>query len=264
MTRSALVLGHRGMLGHVVARYLAERGVEVRVLEERYAPGQDLEFVDAAVRAGADGVVNCIGLASGPPAELVRVNGLLPQLLAAKLGGRLLVQPSTDGVFSGIRGPSALTDAPDAVDPYGLSKRLGEASASLGPVVVLRTSIIGPELAKPRSLLGWLMLQTGSVRGFTDQLWNGVTTLCFAEFCWRALAAELGPGIHQLGTADALTKCELLALLARTFELPVRVEPVESGRRLDRRLVATEPCPPLSEQLSALRRWYVPGAPACP
>jgi len=259
MTPSALVLGHRGMLGHVVCRYLVEQGRRVEVLDERYAAGRELEFVSAAVACRTDAVVNCIGLATGSPAELVRVNGSLPQLLAARLGGRLLVQPSTDGVFSGRQGPYSPSARPDAEDAYGLSKRLGECCATLGTAVVLRSSLVGPEHGTARSLLGWLRDQAGTVRGFTDQLWNGVTTLCWAKVCARALDGALAPGVHQLGTEAAVTKCELLERLCETFELCVRVEPHASGRPIDRRLVPTERCPPLVEQLLEARRWYAAG-----
>lgn len=261
MTLSALVLGERGMLGHVVARYLEEQGVRVERLAARFAPGQGLEFVEAVAAAEVSAVVNCIGLARGPAPELLRVNAFLPQLLAARLGGRLLVQPSTDGVFSGAEGPSAVSKRPDAVDPYGLSKRLGEACAALGPTLLLRTSLVGPELGAPRSLLGWLRAQAGTVRGFTDQLWNGVTTLSWAKACHRALKGATPPGLVHLGTEEGVTKHELLALLAEVFELDVRIEGQASGRPLDRRLVPTETAAPLREQLVELRRWYEGRAP---
>jgi dTDP-4-dehydrorhamnose reductase len=180
----------------------------------------------------------------------------LPQLLAASREGRLLVQPSTDGVFSGAEGASAVSKKPDAVDEYGLSKRLGEACGALGPTVLLRTSLVGPELGAPRSLFGWLRAQSGTVRGFTDQLWNGVTTLVWAKACLRALRGDTPPGLVQLGTPQAVTKYELLALIADVFELDVRVEGQASGRPVDRRLVPTEAAAPLREQLVELRRWY--------
>ena len=256
MTRSALVLGHRGMLGHVVCRYLSEQGHRVETLDDRCVAGRELEFVSAAVGLGTDAVVNCIGLARGPWEDLARVNGLLPELLAARLDGRLLVQPGTDGVFSGRGGPYARGDRPDAEDPYGMSKRLGESCVALGPAVVLRCSLVGPEQGAPRSLLGWLRAQSGAVKGFSDQLWNGVTTLSWAKVCARALEGALAPGVHQVGTDAAVSKCELLELLSQVFELGVQVEPHESGRRIDRRLTPTERCPPLREQLLELRRWY--------
>jgi dTDP-4-dehydrorhamnose reductase len=94
------------------------------------------------------------------------------------------------------------------------------------------------------------------VRGFTDELWNGVTTLFWAEACLRALRGETPPGVVQLGISQAVTKHELLALIAEVFELDVRVEGQASGRPLDRRLVPTETAAPLREQLVELRRWY--------
>src|SRR5450755_758654 len=120
-----LVLGHRGMLGHAVTRWLRQEGFAIRTTDVRHGGDELIEEV-AAADVGA--VVNCLGIsarrASGPE-ELFSTNALLPQRLAAVLGPeRLLVHASTDGVFDGRRGSYAVTEPTNAADPYGLSKRL--------------------------------------------------------------------------------------------------------------------------------------------
>ena len=71
-------------------------------------------------------------------------NALLPQQLGARLGSdRLLIHASSDGVYDGATGPYGRDDPPDAIDTYGMSKRLGELAMHLVPTVVIRTSVVG-------------------------------------------------------------------------------------------------------------------------
>jgi dTDP-4-dehydrorhamnose reductase len=192
--------------------------------------------------------------------ELFRINALLPQLLAADSAERLLVQPSTDAVFSGASGPFAVTQKPDARDAYGLSKRLGERCLELGRSVVLRTSLVGPERGTTRSLLAWISTQREPVSGYTDQVWNGISTLGWARLCERALNGELHEGVHQPATEAAVSKYELLREIVETFALGVEVLPTNSAQPVDRRLVPTLVLPPIREQLEELRSWYGDGS----
>lgn len=79
------VLGHRGMLGSVVARYLAEHGHEVLTFDARYPDG----LIDAVAAAHPARVINCI---KGGWAENAALPAHLEQL------GLSVVQPSTDAV----------------------------------------------------------------------------------------------------------------------------------------------------------------------
>jgi dTDP-4-dehydrorhamnose reductase len=256
------------MLGHVVARVFTEQGYDVITSETRYSGGPADALVETCARSPARTVINCIGVRGGE--QLNSVNGLLPQHLALALGaGRLLVHASSDGVFSGNGGPYAVGAPPDAVDPYGTSKRLGELACALGPsaasVVVLRTSIVGPELTMPpRHLLGWFLSQSGSATGYDDQLWSGVTTLEWARAALRAARGDraMFPGIHQLAPTEGVTKCRLLELIADGFGAATLVRPASSGKPLDRRLIPSTTCPPIGQQLRELRQWYGMGAPA--
>src|SRR5690606_4806083 len=100
-----------------------------------------------------DAVINAGGIVkqraeSKQSLESIEINSLLPHRLALEcqaIGARL-VHVSTDCVFSGRKGRYAEVDFADADDLYGRSKFLGEVTGS--EVVTLRTSIIGPELAR--------------------------------------------------------------------------------------------------------------------
>ena len=233
-----LVLGQRGMLGHVVARYLAEVGHEV-IPGTRYDGMLDL--------GDAEAVVNCAGVVRGT-AGLFLANALLPLHLATQ--GRLLVHPSTDCVFDGARGWYRVDEQPNATDDYGLSKRLGEGCLAFPRVVVLRTSIVGPG----GGLLGWFLSQSGPIDGWTDHVWNGITTLAWARLAAAALVGDIPPGLHQPTTAETITKYDLLRLFGEVFDHPIEVRPVSAGF-CDRTLVPTIAMPPIRDQLTELRDW---------
>lgn len=239
-----LILGHKGMLGHVVARYLRERGHDV-VEGGRY---------EGMVELGdAEAVVNCAGVVSGTDG-LFMANTLLPLHLAARLDGRLLVHASTDCVFDGKRGWYEAGERPNAMSDYGLSKRLGEGCREFPRVVVLRTSIVGPPGEAGRGLLGWFLRQDGPVEGWTDHIWNGITTLTWAQLAADVLEGRM-VGLHQPSTSATITKYELLRLFGEVFEHSIEVRPVRT-EPCDRSLVPTIVVPPLREQLVALREWY--------
>jgi dTDP-4-dehydrorhamnose reductase len=242
------VLGHRGMLGHVVARHSAQSGHEVLTTDQRYDGTPGAGLVTAVTASGCDRVVNCVGVASG--ADLMTVNGLLPHHLAAVLGpGQVLVHASSDGVFAGDVGSYAPAAPTDGRDPYGLSKRIGEPSHACA--VVLRCSIVGPELGPPRSLLGWFLAGSSPVDGYVNHRWNGITSLE-----WARLALTLPPGLHQPACAAPLSKADLLEAFAAAFSHARSVRRVSHERSVDRTLLPTITCAPIAEQLDALRSWY--------
>jgi dTDP-4-dehydrorhamnose reductase len=259
---TVFVLGHRGMLGHTVARWLQENGCQVRTTEARYDGRPDSPLIHEVLESRCGHVVNCIGVIPGRSSDggaLFAANALLPVHLGAVLGrGRTLVHASTDAVFNGARGGYRVGETPDAQDAYGLSKRLGELSAPGSSVVVLRTSVIGPDRASGRGLLSWFLAQRQEVSGYADHLWNGITSLQWAKLCLSVARGEslLAPCIHQPASPRPLSKYELLGHIAEVFEHRVPIRSVTTGQRIDRSLVPTIPCLPIEDQLRELRSWY--------
>lgn len=260
MRRAVFVLGHRGMLGSTVRRYLDQQGFEVLTTDLRYSGGPADELLAELAHSRAEAVVNCIGITTARLVEapsVMVVNALLPLHLAAVMGDRLVVHASTDCVFRGDKGWYQAGDPPDATDAYGLSKRLGEACLAQPNVVVFRTSIVGPEAESARGLLAWFLRQTGSVSGWVDHRWNGITTLAWADLCRAAIDRDsrVPPGLHQPTTAEALSKHELLGLFAEIFDHSVDIRPVTTSVPVDRTLAPTIEMPPIRSQLVELRVW---------
>lgn len=262
------VLGHRGMLGHLLRDYVERHGHRTMVSDHRYGGDPADPLIADVLQARPDVVVNCAGITTHrgvADASLFVANSILPQHLAAVLTpSQLLVHPSTDCVFDGRRGDYRIEETPNSVDPYGLSKRLGELvpESARENVVVLRTSMVGPELATNRGLLAWFLSQPGPVNGWRNHRWNGITTLAWAELCLGIAEgrSSLGPGVHQPATESVVTKLELLELFGRVFGHDVDINPMETEIAVDRSLRPTHVMPPIEDQLRELKRWMEPSA----
>ena len=257
MTR-VLILGGSGMLGHRL--YLAARerfattatvrswaalGAARSVFDRSHViDGIDASHLDSVVRAfGAarpDVVVNCVGLVkqreeAKDPLAALAINAALPHQLAGLCSatGSRLIHLSTDCVFSGSRGRYSEDDRADADDLYGRTKLLGEVSTA--PALTLRTSMIGRELGRGTGLLEWFLAQQTHAAGFTRAIFSGLTTPVLAALLVDLI--EHQPGLHGLYhvAAEPISKCELLRLAARAFNVPTVVEPTE-GAAVDRSL----------------------------
>ena len=250
------VIGHRGMLGRVVRRHLEEHGCRVAVTDRRFAGGADDPLVEDVVRSNADVVVNCAGAVPSRVTavdEIFRANALLPQQLGASLHpDQVLIHASTDGVFAGLRGPYDTNEAPDATDTYGLSKRLGELVGYLAPTIIIRTSVIG----SGGGLLGWLLAQEADIDGFTDHIWNGVTTLEWARVCADLIDnGAQPPGVVHVTSRNTVSKYELLVTAAEIYRLSIVVHPTTSRNPVNRALVPTVERTAIRAQLEDLRGW---------
>lgn len=256
--KRVLVLGADGMLGHQLFTGLGPgfdvvgsiRGVaEAVAMPQGFEPAALLtnrDLRDSVVlhrtieEADPEIVVNAVGIVKQRPAsedvlQSLEVNSVLPHRLAGLCGERgvRLIQISTDCVFAGTRGNYTESDAPDAADVYGRTKQLGEVS---GPgCLTLRTSIIGLELARFRSLVEWFLAQSGTVTGYTRAIFSGLTTAELTRVIGTVLSEHPGlNGIYHVASAP-ISKHDLLARLATLLQRPVRIVPDDS-LRIDRSL----------------------------
>jgi dTDP-4-dehydrorhamnose reductase len=223
------VLGHRGMLGNIVTSYFSSKGCQVITINHRFSPDFPEPFLEEVQATKPDWCINCIGLSpkqaeSGE--QLFKINSFLPKLLVTTLPSRVeIVQPSSDGVFSPLIPKRHVTDIPDAVDDYGLSKRQAERVIIESNCYVIRCSIIGIEIGTTRSLLSWFFSQTDSVAGYTNHYWNGITTLEWAKLCYKVINNKVNSNlIVQPGFEPAITKFELLTLAQKIWGYYIRIE----------------------------------------
>lgn len=256
------VVGHRGMLGHVAARYLTENGYCVVTSERRYQSIPNDPLVEEIRNSECEWVVNALGKIKQKCHDanaLFQANSLFPAQLKERLRpNQRLIHASTDCVFSGRSGNYSLDSECDPEDQYGLSKLLGESVAEPGRAYVLRTSIIGPELVAGAGLMSWFLHQNSPVKGFVNHIWNGITTLEWSKACLELMRGQQSwqTPMHQMGVLPPLNKYELLQLMSKVWGHRVMIEPVNAPAAVDRSLNPTWVRRPLSEQLQELRTWY--------
>jgi dTDP-4-dehydrorhamnose reductase len=240
------VFGSTGMLGHTVAGCLASDEL-FHVVRCGRKPGCDFhaDLLDPDVQVpDVDYVINCAGIiwqAQNPDRrEAFHVNSVAPWVLQERCQrkGVKLIQVSTDCVFSGKQGEYTETMTPDETGDYGFSKRLGEPAGAM----VLRTSVIGREINTNRSFLGWALANRGKrVNGYTNHMWNGVTSQEYARICGDIMAHELWePGVHHL-YSTSLSKYDLLRKLNDALDLRLEINPVEVPVACDRTMSTVKP-----------------------
>lgn len=232
------------MLGHVVAREL-EQDARFHVKKFCRVPRVGERFVDARSNEPVEGlhrfdyVINCIGLIKQlhdvDRRDWFTINSIFPWVLATQCqewGGRL-IQISTDCVYDGTAGQYAEDDKHDATDDYGLSKSLGEPPTAM----VLRTSVIGPELRGKLSLLEWAISKRGQcIDGYENHIWNGLTSLEYAIVCKKIMARSMfEPGVFHVHS-DAVTKHKLLSMINDAYDLDLDIRPTNSLTFCDRTL----------------------------
>ena len=246
-----LILGGDGMLGHQLLQFLSPRHEVIVTLR------QDLEsyrrfaiFTELNSRAGVDvrcferlmevcadfrpeAVINAVGIVKQRPISKesipsLEINALLPHRLSVlcKAVGARLVHLSTDCVFSGRKGNYREDDPSDAEDLYGKTKYLGEVHDR--HCLTLRTSIIGRELSRHKSLFEWFMGQSGTVKGFRKALYNGFSTIEMSRIIeMMLLEYPEAHGVYHV-SSEPIDKCSLLELFRAKTGKQVEIVPDES------------------------------------
>jgi dTDP-4-dehydrorhamnose reductase len=180
-----------------------------------------------------DIIINCIGVIkqlkeAKNPILSIEINSLFPHKLANYIANSKtrLIHISTDCVFSGDRGNYKEEDNSDAKDLYGKSKYLGEL-INYDNCITLRTSIIGPELKGKRSLLEWFLSQENPIKGFTNAIYSGFTTLELINIIESyVIKKPKKNGLYQL-SSNPISKFELLKIIALTYRINCEIEPFQ-------------------------------------
>lgn len=216
-----LVLGHRGMAGHIVYDYLSNKSEFEAIsadelLGYRFDLLKHLNRLEEILKVNhVDYIINCIGLlkkrCNEEPINAIKINSLFPHQLvkiADEIGAHV-IHLSTDCYMDD--------------DAYGRSKRAGEIDYSSH--LTIRTSIIGPELKRDgEGLFEWFMRQEGEINGYTNVIWDGITTLEVAKFIYFYINADDKLyGIKNLRSTQKTSKYDLLQLIQETYKKPIQI-----------------------------------------
>jgi len=241
------VLGYKGMLGRYVSTYLKDYFDVINLSRNEIDASKITEeelhakLFYLGVKEN-DVVINCVGTIKPQIDALgdlngIQVNSVFPRLLAnvcEKLNTKL-IHPTTDCVFTGLKGKYNENDIHDVSDVYGRSKSLGEPNNC----TVIRTSIIGEEVGQGRSLVEWIKSSSNTtVFGFTNHYWNGVTCLQFAKICEKIINTNgYWNGVKHIHS-NTLNKKELVEMISSIYGLNVTVTSKETATMCDRSIVS--------------------------
>ena len=222
--KKIVVIGCKGMAGHIVNDYLESLGtydvygIARGVEREKNLINLDVtnirELENILKINSFDVVVNCIGIlnetAEENPELAIWLNSYFPHYLSS-LGREYkfkFIHISTDCVFSGKEGGYTVESFKNGVGYYAQSKALGEVINTSD--LTFRTSIIGPELKQNGiGLFHWFMNQKDEISGFTEVFWSGVTTLELAKAINESITQEL-TGLYQLVYNTKISKYDLI------------------------------------------------------
>ncbi len=233
-----MVLGHNGMLGHMVVKYLSDRGCAITTCNYKFPTNEFKEFVS---RYNGNYIVNCIGAIPQRTKEF-SINHELPIWLDTHAACNI-IHPGTDCEMDS--------------DEYGISKKAArdyivEAGTR---TKILKTSIIGPELNSSASLLEWFLSQTGKVYGYTKAMWNGNTTLEWAVQCYKLMSSWDLYKLETILEGECVSKFELLHKFNLVFQKEILI--LEKDTELhDKCLIGDIQTDPILDQLYKLKKYY--------
>jgi dTDP-4-dehydrorhamnose reductase len=260
-----LILGIDGMLGSMLADVFSQKSSGKLFFTSRrdepineYLHAEIINFDAISTELSSlvstvkpDFVINCIGaikpLIEESDAKSIinaqTLNTFLPLNIvkSANEFNFKYLQIGTDCIFNGEKGMYNEESITNATDVYGKTKIAGEIM--IKNKTVIRSSIIGPEYGTGRSLLNWFYHeQSETVSGFNNHLWNGVTTLNFANVINGIIENNYDAGLIQhLIPSDVVTKYELLHLFAKYFKKEIGINKSEADTVINRTLSTLNP-----------------------
>ncbi|MGN6351017.1 MAG: dTDP-4-dehydrorhamnose reductase family protein, partial [Candidatus Nitrosocosmicus sp.] len=247
-----LVLGAGGMAGHIVYDYLkkntlyeiigiARKSTVPEVIILDVTNFAELEFKIKEIKPVV--IINAVGVlikgSESFPENAILLNSYLPHFLVSvsRKYNSKLIHISTDCVFSGKRGGYTEHSFPDSDSIYGRSKSLGEIRNEHD--LTIRTSIIGPEIKNNgEGLFDWFMKSKGTIKGFTDVYWSGITTLELAKAIKIAIENRI-IGLIHLTNNQKISKYDLLCIIKKIWNRNEVIIQKDNSYRIDKSFLNT-------------------------
>ena len=216
-----LVLGHNGMLGHMVYKYLTTKNdCKITTTNFRWPSKEFKDFViDFWLNQEGNYIINCIGAINQKTSKF-GINTDLP----------IWLDDNIDYNFSSCKIIHPGTDCETDDDDYGNSKRkAAEYLLEKGCMTkIIKTSIIGPELNSKVSLLEWFLNSDGQVFGYTEVYWNGNTTLQWAKICCDMMNDWSQYEKLTIPATECISKYDLLDVIKDVYNKRIHIDENES------------------------------------
>jgi dTDP-4-dehydrorhamnose reductase len=237
-----LVLGHRGLLGNCVVKYLSSfRELKINTTESRWP---DFTFVDFLKKSKFEWIVNCI-------AQVPQAEPLAGDLFITNLGLPVFLSTLDSNVIH----PSSNDLSGES--EYSLSKQCAERIIrNFCNTFIIRCSIIGVEQETNKSLLSWfLSSKEKDIKGYTNSYWNGITTLEWAKLCCELINRRRAERLI-IPFTDTLSKYELLIFCRSVFNKKIEIQPAVSSKSFFVSAENTTYLGHIEAQLLELKRFY--------
>lgn len=235
-----LILGHNGMLGHMVYKYYKNNNYEVDIISDRW-PSES--FKQEIIDSNADFLINCIG--SIPQRKNnFSINYELPIWLDDNFKGKI-IHPGTDCEIDN--------------DEYGISKRKASdwLKSNSKRTKILKSSIIGPEINSTASLMEWVLSNPdgSEIRGYDNHWWNGNTTLEWAKISENILTNWDEYDIENIYSCNCVNKYDLVSMIVYIFNRNIKVNSYTTEKEVKKCLdgIFTKN---IKEQLEELIKFY--------
>jgi len=268
MKKKILILGSAGMLGIEVLREFSKNNNFE--LTSTYRTRKDLTLIKKVLSQdisnvfwkkfiikgdyeknlkkivkNKDYIINCIGVIKPYINEesllsvknAIEVNSIFPHCLKKNIDKKTKVlQIATDCVFDGKKGNYYENSSHNAKDIYGKTKSLGEVNSK--NFFNIRCSIIGKEIKNYKSLVDWFLSSKKGItlNGFTNHLWNGVSTRYFARCLKIIISKNIQiPNLIHLVPSNTISKYELLKIFIEKFNrIDLKINKTKSGASVNR------------------------------
>lgn len=232
------LFGSNGMLGNYMKSYLRQYYTVISInrnsIDASTAQHHDIKQLFLSLKySSGDIVINCIGCIPQRKAyksfmDCILINSVFPfrlYTICERLGLKF-IHFTTDCVYMGQKGGYVEDDKTDIqiLHGYGGSKYLGELFCE--DACIIRTSFIGREVRNKCSLLEWAISnKNGTIRGYENVLWNGVTCLELAKIVHKIITKDMfWKGIRHVFSKDIASKLELLNMINRHFGLNMDIQ----------------------------------------
>lgn len=232
--KQIVLFGARGMLGRYVENTLKNSSMNViKITRNIYnILDNDHEKLKNILKPFENGIlINCAGAIpqrnTYKDQDFFVINSLFPKTLESlsKSLNMKFLHISTNCVFNGETGNYDETSLPDAIDPYGLSKYLGEPSLSC----IIRTSIIGEEEFTKKSFIEWVKSNKNkTIHGYTNCYWNGCTCLELSNYIENIIKNDLyWTGVKHVFSSETVSKYDLACIVNDVYDLNITIIPKE-------------------------------------
>lgn len=257
-----ILFGSTGMLGNYVKTFLSQFH-EVTCIDRN---NFDIETCDwqkldkiLSYYSSDDLIINCAGAIPQQKCgirKFITLNTLFP-LKVNDISQKYkikFIHITTDCVFSGKEGNYDEMSKHDADDVYGITKSLGECDSCC----IIRTSIIGEELQNKNSLLEWVLRhKNGSINGYENVFWNGLTCLQLAIVLQNIIFTNrYWKGVRHIVSPNTVSKYELCQYINEIYKLNMQVEKTNTFSKimtLSSNYISDYNIPDIKEQIKLQR-----------